>query len=144
LVPLTPINPDDIDLLLQISPTSPDLGDPLEVMLDLSTQSFVTNTDNFGILNCGSTGTAGSNLGTICTPITNPTCNLAGVSDNAGTITLPGSCIIAGETFYFDEASAGVFADVSPLTATPEPSSLALLGMGLISVAFFSRRRLQA
>ena len=138
LVPLTPINPSDVDLVLQISPTSSDLGDSLQVTLDLSSTSFVTGTDAFGILNC-----PGFNLGATCTPTTNPTCDLTGVTDVAGTITLPGSCDVANETLYFDLAStAGI--SVSPVTptATPEPGSLALLGIAVIPVMLLSRRRL--
>ncbi len=146
LVPLTPIDPNDIDLLLQISSTSSFLNNPIQITINLAGTPFVANTAAFGILNCGSDGTAGTNLGTVCTPASNPACDLSGVTGNGGTITLPGACIVANETFYFDEASTGVFAAVSPVTATaaPEPSSLALTLVSLIPIALLSRRRLLA
>jgi PEP-CTERM motif len=145
LVPLTPISATDFDVLLQISSTSPFLGDPLQVTLDLSGTPFVIGTTAFGLINCT---TSVGNLTTPCGSSTsNGTgCNLSGVTDVGGTITIPGSCDVAGMVFYFDEASTtGVFADVSPLTPSvaPEPSSLALIGISLISLALFSRRRLQ-
>jgi hypothetical protein len=147
LVPLTPISTSYIDLLLQIGSGSPYLGDPIKVTAPL-VSSFISGTDPFGILGCGSDGTAGSTLGTVCTPMANPTCDLSGVTYSGGSLTLPGSCIVVGETFYFDESTSGVgtFATLSPVTSTPtpEPSGLALLGIGLIPLAFLSNRRLQA
>jgi hypothetical protein len=144
LVPLTPISPSDFDLLLQISPTSPDLGDPLQVTLDLGS-SFISGDDPFGILACNNNGMAGTNLGAVCTPTSNPACDLTGVTDVAGSIVLPGSCDVANETFYFDLASTSGIA-VSPVTATltPEPGSLSLLGLALFSLVIFSRRRVRA
>jgi hypothetical protein len=147
LVPLRPVSEQDGDLLLQISPTSPDLGDPLKVTLVLSPTELIPGTGTFGILEC-----PGLNLGTVCTPGTNPVCDLSGVSEVSGTITLPGACDVANETFYFDEPAAtgqnpftGAFAQVSPVTPTvPEPGSLALAGVGLLSLAFLSKRRSQA
>lgn len=147
-VPLTPIDPEFIDLVLQISPTSPYLGDPIQVTVDLSTTSLASDGTTFGLLMCNpgaAPQTAFSNLGTICTPTTNPSCSLDGVADNAGKITLPGSCIVAGETFYFDLASAtGVSVVPAPSVTTPEPGSLALLAIALIPFAFISKRRLLA
>jgi hypothetical protein len=148
LVPLTPISDQDGDLLLQISPTSPDLGDPLEVTVTLSPTEFIAGTGTFGILECP----GGTNLGSVCTPASNPACDLSAVSYVGGSLTLPAACDVANETFYFDEPMStqgpftGAFAQVTPVTSStmPEPSSLGLLGIGLISMMFLSRRRAQA
>jgi hypothetical protein len=146
LVPLTPIDPADIDLLLQISATSPNFMDPIQVTVNLSPAAFMPGTATFGIVAC-----PGANLGNVCTPASNPTCDLSGVTVKAGTITLPGSCNVANETFYFDEAlnpdnPNGVFGDISVVkpTSTPEPGSLELLALGLVSFALLSKRLLQA
>jgi hypothetical protein len=147
LVPLTPTSPTDFDVVLRISSSSPFLGDPIEVTLDLSTMPFVMGTSTFGLIDCT---TSVGNLTTPCgTSTSNGTgCNLSGVTDIGGTITLPGACDVAGMVFYFDEASTmGVFAaSVTPVTAptAPEPTSLVLLGISLIPLAFLSKRRLQA
>jgi hypothetical protein len=154
IVPPPPGSGDD--LVLQISPTSSDLGDPISVTLDLSSTSFDTNTADysgastsdgtFGIITCDSGGTyAGGNLNSLCTPTTNSACDLSGITDGGGvgTITLPGTCDVANETFYFDlESDSGI--SVTAVTGTPEPGSLALLGIGLIALAVLSMRRLQA
>ena len=148
------------DVLLQISSTSPYLGDPIQVTLDLSGTPFVTGTAAFGLINCAASVSEMDNLassGAPCSLSTNngAGCDLTGVTPVGNTITLPGSCDVAGATFYFDEADAlspttgefvGAFAAVSPVTSAtaPEPGSLVLLGLGLISVAFFSMRRVQA
>jgi PEP-CTERM motif len=146
LVPLTPISLQDGDLLLQISPTSPDLGKPLQVTITLSGTEFIAGTGTFGVVDC-----PGSNLGTVCTPSTNPTCDLSAVLYSGGMLTLPGTCDVANETFYFDEPMApnmftGTFAQVTAVTSSsmPEPSAFALLGLGLLSVMAFLKRRVQA
>ncbi len=146
LVPLTPLGPTEGDLVLQISPTSPDLGDAIQVKITLSSTEFVMGTGTFGVVNC-----PGFNLGSLCTPASNPTCNLSGVTYQGGSLTLPGSCDVANETFYFDEPAttddfSGTFADISAVTptTTPEPSSLALLSAGLFSLALLSKRLLQS
>jgi hypothetical protein len=147
LVPLTPIDPSDNDLLLQINSTSPYLGDPLQVTLALAGTPFV-GTSNFGLLVCDSSN--GGNLigaGVCPTSTSNSGCDLSGATISGSSITLPGSCNVAGATFYFDEAPSsspeGVFASVSPTTAAvPEPSSLALLLVSLVPLALLSRRLL--
>jgi hypothetical protein len=152
LVPLTPISPDDFDLLLQISPTSSFLNNPIQITIGLTSPPFFTSstsTDSFGILNCNNdgSGTAGSNLGMVCTPTGNSTCDLSGATVNGNTITLPGACVTANETFFFDESTpGGAFASVTTVaaTTTPEPSSLALIGISLVTLALLSRRRLLA
>lgn len=147
LVPLTPIDPKDFDLLLQISPTSSSLGQQIQITINLASPPFLTSstsTDSFGILNCDSGGTAG-NLGTVCTPTGNPSCDLSTATVSGNTITLPGACVAANETFFFDESTPlGAFAAASAVTTTaaPEPSPLALLGVSLIPLALLSRRRL--
>jgi hypothetical protein len=150
LVPLTPIDPNDFDLLLQISPTSSSLGQQIQITINLAVPPFFTSstsTDSFGILNCNSDGTAGTNLGTVCTPTGNPSCDLSAATVSGDTITLPGACVAANETFFFDESTpGGAFAAVSAVTTTaaPEPSPLALLGVSLIPLALLSRHRLLA
>lgn len=149
LVPLTPINPDDIDLILQISQTSPDLGDPLQVTVDLAGSSFVTSPSTangtFGLIDCpdtvGNLDDSGAPCATSAATLGNTTCDLSGATYSGGILTLPGACDVAGETFFFDEGSTktGVFGDVTPanVVTTPEASSLTLLGIGLIPLAFF-------
>jgi hypothetical protein len=161
LVPFPNLTPQPGDVLLQISSTSSDLGDPINVTLDLSSVSFVTiangftvDTPNFGMIDCAGVGSL-SNLHPICGSSTNDgSCDLSGAKVVGDTITLPGTCIVGGATFYFDEADGddangnfvGTFADVSPATSAvmPEPGSLALLGMGLLPVVFLAKRREQA
>jgi hypothetical protein len=148
---LVPVPPDmtEGDLVLQIIPSSPFLGDPIQVNVTLSSTEFVLGTGTFGVINCPPIQTTLA----LCTPVTNPACDLSGVTPQAGTITLPGSCNVANETFYFDEPSTGTtfdtigpFAEISAVTptTTPEPSSLALLCAGLFSLALLSRRLLHS
>jgi len=138
--------PTDMDFLLQITTTN---SDPIVVMLDLSPTSFNPGNDNppdspFGLLDCTQIGSSG-NLGPVCaTGNDGSTCNLAGVMNVGGSITLPGLCDVKGNTFYFDLAStSGISVSYGTSTAL-EPSSLTLLGLALIPVAVLSRRRLQA
>lgn len=147
LVPLTPIDPAEGDLLLQVSPSSPDLNDPIQVKIALSPTELIANTGTFGIVTC-----PGFNLGSACTPASNAACDLSGVTYQGGMLTLPGSCNVANETFYFDEgadpngAFTGTFADISAVKtmATPEPGTLELLALALVSSALLSKRLLQS
>ena len=135
-------------LLLQINnaPTDPDLDEAIELTLP-------DNDGVLGILNCNvfdsSTDTYDSgsqSFGSLCTPNTNPTnsnCDLTGITPTSGgTIMLPATCIVAGETFFFDETTDSLAAPsaVGSVT-TPEPSSLVMLAFGLIPLAALFRRR---
>jgi hypothetical protein len=151
LVPLTPISDTDIDLLLQISSGSSDLNHALTVTLSGSLGGpFESGTSSFGLIDCGSNGTAGGNLGKVCTPVSaNLACATALASATPSTngantiITLPGACITSGATFYFDESGTGSFAvSVSPAVVTPEPSSFLLFLPGIGPIVFLVRRRL--
>jgi hypothetical protein len=149
--PSTPnCSPSDTDFLLQIIATN---SAPIVVTLDLSPTSFNPDGDSppdspFGLLDCAEIFSLDptGNLAPVCqTGNDGSTCNLSGVADVGGSITLPGSCDVAGNTFYFDLASKSSSISVVAGTApTPEPSSLALLGIALIPLAIYSRRRAQA
>lgn len=147
------------DLLLQI--TSVVKGSVQISIPDLAGSTFDTGTALFGLVTCD-LGTSSSQLGSVCTPT--PTsgaltpaemaCATAlgsapmSMNGSITTITLPASCTsLSHVTFYFDQnlVTPNEFATLSgPGTATPEPSSLTLLGISLISLAFLSKRRLQA
>jgi hypothetical protein len=139
-------------LLLQINdaPTNPDLNQAIQLTLP-------GNEGVFGVLNCnvlnsltGVYDTGAQLFGSLCTPNTNPlsaSCDLGSVAfDGSGTIVLPGSCITASETFFFDENTNALASPslAGSAVATPEPGSLALLAISLILMAAVSRRRLQA
>jgi hypothetical protein len=139
------------DLLLQINnaPTNPDLGQAIQITIP----QFPTTGGVFGILNCNVLDTAtglydsgAQSFGSLCTPNTNPAatnCDLSGVSPGqTDTFTLPAACIVAGETFFFDETSPELAApSVAGSIATPEPGTLLLLVAGLFLLTFCSRQR---
>jgi hypothetical protein len=134
-------------VILQIFPTSTDLGQSLQVTLPSGTGAF-------GLVDCSSPGNLGP--GTAENPAQNDPCNdglaasVAGTSCNLASQTFSGSavldgstCDVAGETFYFDEGTSTSFATVTLGGAVPVPesSSLLMLSIGLIPLAFLSRRR---
>jgi hypothetical protein len=147
------------DLVLQITDTTY-VGDSLQITLPDLTASEDAGTTSFGLLQCGTSfPDAGLNpilcgaSGALLTPAPSSDCVTDFPSAPVGnTITLPGSCVAVGATFYFDEASSDTpdatasAVGVTPgaITTAPEPSSLVLLGIGLIPVALLSRRRVQA
>jgi hypothetical protein len=145
------------DLVLQITDTTY-VGDSLQITLPDLTASEDAGTTSFGLLQCGTSfPDAGLNpilcgaSGALLTPAPSSDCVSEFPTAPVGnTIKLPGACVAVGATFYFDETSSDTpdatasAVGVTPLTTTPEPSSLALLGIGLISVALLSRRRVQA
>ena len=135
------------DVILQINPLSTDLGDPLEVTFPLAAGG------SFGLIDCSSPGNLGNdgsddqpcNDG-LAASVSGTPCDLSDVTYTDGSVILPGSCDVAGETFFFDIGSSTAFATVSLAGAavTPEPSSLAMLGIALILLVFLSRQRQQA
>jgi hypothetical protein len=139
------------DLILQIDPSSPNLGDDLQVSVTLTSGSgFDTlqpDTDLFGLIGCASPqGNLAGNVCGVSVPSI-PDCNLTSANINGGTITLPGACNVANATFYFDEGSSpGVFASVTPVGATvaPEPPTLLLIAIALVPLALLSGRKLLA
>ncbi len=147
------------DLLLQITST---VSGTVEISIpDLATSSFSTGTPLFGLVTCDQ-GNSSGQLGSVCTPTmagTSPGTFVPTVADNAcasdlstaatsvsgstTTITLPTSCTgLTYATLYFDQTYPG-FASVSATATAPEPSSFAMLGIGLIPLMFLSRRRLR-
>jgi hypothetical protein len=150
---------DNYDLIVQIT-GSDYVGDALQIAPPELSSSFSSSSPAFGLLQCDdSNPTDGLDpllCGTPSTPTPSADCaSKFPASAVGGTITLPGSCVVVGATFYFDETAAST-ADLEtitgdsvgitpvPPTSAPESSSLSLLGIGLASLAVLSRRRLQA
>jgi hypothetical protein len=148
------------DLIVQIT-GSTYVGDALQLTLpELASSSLSGSSPIFGLLQCEeSFPTAGLNpllCGTPSTPTPSADCGSEfPTSAVSGIITLPGSCVVVGATFYFDETATsdsdlekmtGAPVGITPVvpTSAPESSSLSLLGIGLASLALLSRRRLQA
>jgi hypothetical protein len=156
------------DLFVQIV-SIPIPSEPLLITLNntllAGTAGFFTGTAPFGLIQCTANemDNLGSTDGGLFDPPCdasransaneNPTCNIT--EETSSTFEIQGpSCVTVGETFYFDLQPGGTTdnpmaptveaAVVTPLSSVPEPSSLALLGMALIPVVLFSRRRLQA
>lgn len=116
--------------------------------ITVTVPGFTDTSDQFGLFECGSDPTA-QGFGGICTPAADVPagCSPTTVSVSAdGTFSLPSACLAEGVTFFLDETTdAAVTVDVEePTTTAPEPSSLALLTLGLLPLAYFSRRQLKA
>jgi len=151
----TPLGPLGTDLFVEITPNSFSL--PLNVTLDLS-PSFNPNMNMppdspFGQIVCSGSIILGGPSSPIPGPCTSsstngtppPGCALPNPAPGTDiTITLPSSCLQAGEVFYFDLADTNNISVTAGSSTVPEPSSLVLLGAALIPVAFLARRRQEA
>jgi len=152
------------DLLLYINPG---LNGPINVTLDLAptfnlgSMLHPGTTDlPFGLINCVGAqqsnigfdqGTLGpcdfgsnntSNTSNPTNGTTPPGCALPNPTPGSNiTITIPSSCLLGGEVFYFDLADTSGISVTPGSRSVPEPPSLALLGVALIPLAYFSRRR---
>ncbi len=149
----------ECDLVVQINSNAPDLGQQITITVsDLTTSSTGFLTDEtgsssltYGLIDCPNSllGNLGPNQSGPCTSTTTEDltgCNLS-APDSSGTFALSTACVVAGETFYFDVSGTTVeAASIGPgtPTATPEPTSLALLAVGLISLLLVSRRSVTA
>lgn len=145
------------DLIVQIT-GSTYVGDALQIAPpELDSTSLSSSSPAFGLLQCDESNPADGLDPLLCGTPSTPTPSADCVSGfptsaSSGTITLPGSCVVLGATFYFDETASstdnlesitakGVSITPVPPTNAPESSSLSLLGIGLVSLALLSRRR---
>jgi hypothetical protein len=154
------------DLLLAIT-SDTSVGNPFTITLPsfiASATNGVGGGYSFGVLECdldpltgGFVGNAPITLGTttFCTQTqmwngsslvptglsdSAATCQseLGGLANGTDSITISGTCITNGMSFYFDESQPNTI-------ATPEPGTLVLLGTGLLALTTrAAKRRIQA
>jgi len=151
------------DLLLYINPG---VNEPIDVTLDLATSFNLVGILNsgatdlpFGLINCTNAqqsnigfdqGTPGPcDYGLNSTNLTNGTppsgCVLPNPTPGSDIkIVIPSDCLAGAEVFYFDLADTSGISVTPGSASVPEPSSLALLGVALIPLAYFPRRRVHA
>jgi len=109
--------------------------------LSITIPGFIDPTDQFGLVTCPSGPTQG--FAGFCTSAVPAGCDTATSSVSGGTVNIPTACLAGGVTFYFDETANNSVTSAfvaGPVTSAPEPNSLMLLGIGLASLALFSKR----
>lgn len=78
--------------------------------------------------------------GSWCNPEREPLINVSLGSDNAVSINITSSSFCGASNFYVDRST--LTADFTPAAApVPEPASLILLGVGMLSAGFFARKK---
>lgn len=129
------------DLLVTINPgTTFTPGSTLSITIP----GFSDPNDQFGLLACDSASLQG--FTGFCTSAVPAGCAAAIAAQSPGsgaTVNIPTACLAAGATFYFDETSNNSVTSAfvgGPVTSAPEPNSFLLLGIGLASLAVFSKR----
>jgi hypothetical protein len=150
-------NPNDLsgpaqcfDLFVTISPNT---ILPPGSTLSITIPGFTNPTGQFGVFQCD--GAFDSNdpnsqqgFHNVCSTSVPPGCqsSLDAQSPSAGgVVNIPSACLAPGETFYFDETSNGtVSASFTTPSSTPEPNSLSLLVLGLMSIGLLAKRSLRA
>lgn len=142
------------DLIITISPGMTfNPGSSLSITIP----GFSDPTDQFGLFTCPTDPGSDQFFNGFCVSVPDPTdptsfppnaaaCNAALQSQtpsSGGQVDIPAACLFGGASFYFDETTDNKFVSATYIPGTvpaPEPNSFMLLGVGLGSLVFLTKR----